>query len=147
MNNWKLTDLQKDIWENKYRHNNETFEEWLDRVSGRNKDIANLIKNKKFLFGGRILANRGLDKEGKKISYSNCYVIPAPNDNLEEIFECAKQLAITYSRGGGCGVDISKLRPKNAKVMNSAEKTTGPVSFMELYSQVTGLISQKGRRK
>ena len=24
--------LGVDIWENKYRYNNETFEEWLDRV-------------------------------------------------------------------------------------------------------------------
>lgn len=146
MNSWNLTELQRDIWEKKYQNNNETFDEWLERVSGGDKEVANLIRDKKFLFGGRILANRGLEKQGKKISLSNCYVIPQPTDDLESIFECAKQLAKTYSRGGGCGVDISNLRPKNAKVMNSAEKTTGPVSFMELYSQVTGLISQKGRR-
>ena len=49
------------IWENKYQCKNETFEEWLNRVSDGNEDIKDMILNKRFLFGGRILANRGLD--------------------------------------------------------------------------------------
>ena len=138
--------LGQDIWERKYRYENETFDEWINRVSGGNSEIANLIKEKKFLFGGRILANRGLENKGRKISLSNCYVIEPPEDNIESIFDCAKKLARTYSYGGGCGVDISKLAPKGARVNNAAKETTGSVSFMDLYSMVTGLIGQNGRR-
>lgn len=138
--------LGQDIWERKYRYENETFDEWINRVSGGNSEIANLIKEKKFLFGGRILANRGLKNKGRKISLSNCYVIEPPEDNIESIFDCAKKLARTYSYGGGCGVDISKLSPRGAKVNNAAKETTGSVSFMDLYSMVTGLIGQAGRR-
>lgn len=139
-------ELGINIWNNKYRYNNETFDEWLKRVSGGNTNIANLIKEKKFLFGGRILSNRGLDKDGKKISLSNCYVIEPPEDNIESIFDCAKKLARTFSYGGGCGVDISKLAPNGAKVNNAAKETSGAVSFMDLYSMVTQLIGQNGRR-
>ena len=89
-----------DIWEKKYRYENETFDEWLDRVSGGDKEVAQLIKNKKFLFGGRILANRGLQKYGKKITYSNCYVIAPPEDNIESIYDTASRLARTFSYGG-----------------------------------------------
>lgn len=138
--------LGQDIWERKYKYENETFDEWINRVSGGNSEIANLIKEKKFLFGGRILANRGLENKGRKISLSNCYVIEPPEDNIESIFDCAKKLARTYSYGGGCGVDISKLSPRGAKVNNAAKETTGSVSFMDLYSMVTGLIGQAGRR-
>lgn len=138
--------LGQDIWERKYRYENETFDEWINRVSGGNSEIANLIKEKKFLFGGRILANRGLENKGRKISLSNCYVIEPPEDNIESIFDCAKKLARTYSYGGGCGVDISKLSPRGAKVNNAAKETTGSISFMDLYSMVTGLIGQAGRR-
>lgn len=138
--------LGQDIWERKYRYENETFDEWINRVSGGNSEIANLIKEKKFLFGGRILANRGLENKGRKISLSNCYVIEPPEDNIESIFDCAKKLARTYSYSGGCGVDISKLSPRGAKVNNAAKETTGSVSFMDLYSMVTGLIGQAGRR-
>lgn len=135
-----------DIWHKKYQQDNETFEEWLDRVSGGNQAIRKLIEEKKFLFGGRILSYRGMEKRGKKISLSNCYVITPPEDNIESIFECASKLARTYSYGGGCGVDISKLAPKGAKVNNAAKCTSGSVSFMDLYNLVTGLIGQNGRR-
>lgn len=142
----KDNQLGIDIWNKKYRYNNESFDEWLDRVSGGDSDLRQLILEKKFLFGGRILSNRGLDKLGEKVTLSNCYVVEPPEDNIESIFDCAKKLARTYSYGGGCGVDISKLAPKGAKVTNTAKETSGSVSFMDLYSLVTGLIGQNGRR-
>ena len=138
--------LGMDIWNKKYRNEQEDFEGWITRVSGGNEEIAKYIKEKKFLFGGRILSNRGLDKQGKKVTCSNCYVVEPPEDNIESIFDCAKKLARTYSYGGGCGVDISKLSPKGAKINNAAKETSGAVSFMELYSLVTSLIGQNGRR-
>lgn len=142
----KNNKLGQDIWTQKYQYKNENFDEWLNRVSNGDVTVKELIKQKKFLFGGRILANRGLEKDGRKISLSNCYVIAPPEDNIESIFDCAKKLARTYSYGGGCGVDISKLSPRGAKVNNAAKETTGAVSFMDLYSMVTGLIGQNGRR-
>lgn len=139
-----------DIWNKKYRDNNETFDEWMDRVSGGNDAIKQLIIKKKFLPAGRIMANRGLSKKDRysrrKVTYSNCYVVTPPEDNIESIYECATKLARTYSYGGGCGVDISKLSPRGAKINNSAKETTGAVSFMELFNMTTDLIGQNGRR-
>lgn len=133
-----------DIWYKKYQRNNETFDEWIDRVSGHDAEVGRLIKEKKFLFGGRILSNRGVTDE--KVTYSNCYVIEPPEDNIESIYECAKKLARTFSYGGGCGIDISKLAPSGAKVNNQAKSTSGAVSFMDTFSQVTQQIGQNGRR-
>ena len=135
-----------DIWEKKYRYNNESFDEWVDRVSGGDEDVKGLILSKKFLFAGRILSNRGTQKDGRKVTYSNCYVIPPPEDSLESIFDCAKSLARTFSYGGGCGIDISKLSPRGAHINNAAKETSGAVSFMDLYSLTTELIGQNGRR-
>lgn len=139
--------LAYDIWERKYRDNNETFDGWLDRVSNFNETIKKLILEKKFLFGGRILANRGLASDKRKLTYSNCYVLAPPEDNLESIFDTAKDCARTFSYGGGVGIDIGKLSPIGAKIHNAAKETSGAVSFMDLYSMVTGLIGQSGRRK
>ena len=144
--NWQMDELQKSIWMKKYQYNDESFNDWIDRVSGGNKRIAKLIRDRKFLFAGRILANRGLPNDGIKVTYSNCYVLQPPQDNLESIFETAKKLARTFSYGGGVGIDMSNLRPTNARVHNSAKSTTGAVSFMDLYSMTTGLIGQRGRR-
>lgn len=138
--------LGTDIWERKYRSEGEDFEAWICRISGGNEEIAQYIKEKKFLFGGRILSNRGLSQKDRKVTYSNCYVIAPPRDEIEDIFECAKKLARTYSYGGGCGIDISGLAPRGARIHNAAKETSGSVSFMELYSMVTALIGQNGRR-
>ncbi len=140
----KENQLGIDIWKKKYQRNGESFEDWLDRVSGGDADVAELIADKKFLFGGRILSNRGIDDE--KVTYSNCYVISPPEDNIESIYDTAKKLARTYSYGGGCGIDISKLAPCGAKVNNQAKSTSGAVSFMDTFSQVTEQIGQNGRR-
>ena len=136
-----------DIWNGKYPHENESFDEWLDRISGHNPKVRKLIQKKYFLFGGRILSHRGLlGKDNNKLTTSNCFVVEPPNDSIESIFECAKKTAITFSRGGGVGIDISNLAPDGAKVNNSAKKTSGATSFMDFYSYVTGLIGQNGRR-
>ena len=133
-----------DIWRKKYQRNGETFIEWLDRVSGGDEIIRQDILDKKFLFGGRILSNRGV--QDRKVTYSNCYVIEPPEDNIESIFDAAKKLARTYSYGGGCGIDVSKLAPRGASINNAAKETTGAVSFMDLYNLTTSLIGQNGRR-
>ena len=143
---WDMDELQKSIWKNKYQYKDESFNEWIERISGGNPKIAKLIRERKFLFAGRILANRGLYRDNIKVTYSNCYVLEPPEDNLESIFDTAKNLARTFSYGGGVGIDISKLRPNGAKVHNAAKTTSGAVSFMDLYSMTTGLIGQKGRR-
>lgn len=135
-----------DIWRKKYQHEGETFLQWLDRVSNGNEELRKDILDKKFLFGGRILSNRGLQKQGRKVTYSNCYVIEPPEDNLESIFDTAKKLARTFSYGGGCGIDISQLAPRGAVINNAAKETTGAVSFMDLYNLTTSLIGQNGRR-
>ncbi len=140
---WLTTALARDIWTNKYQLEDETFDQFLDRVSGGDQKLRKVIKEKKFLFGGRILAGRRTDRN---VCMSNCFVLPEPADNIESIFDTAKEMARTYSYGGGVGISISKLRPRNARVNNAAKTTSGAVSFMDLYSMVTGLIGQSGRR-
>lgn len=144
LQDWKLSELGEDIWKKKYQRNGENFEQWLERVSGGDLDVIQLIVDKKFLFGGRILSNRGITNRG--VTYSNCYVIAPPEDSIEGIYITAMKLARTFSYGGGCGVDISTLRPKGAEVHNAALTTSGAVSFMDVLEQTARVIGQNGRR-
>ena len=91
--------LGQDIWRKKYKYNDESFSEWLTRISNGDEELKGAIVNKEFIFAGRILANRGLHKLGRKITYSNCYVLTPPEDNLESIFETAKNLARSSPKG------------------------------------------------
>lgn len=142
---WLQTDnqIQIDIFNNKYRHNNESFEEWVKRVSGNDPAVEKLIKERKFLFGGRVLANRGL--KDIKITYSNCYCIPL-RDSIRGIFAANGWLAETFSRGGGCGLTLSNLAPKGCVIHNAAKTTSGALSFAKLFNETTATIGQDGRR-
>lgn len=143
---WLTDDLALDIYNGKYQFEGESFEEFFDRVAGDNPKIRQLMKDKMFLPAGRILANRGLQNHGIKVTYSNCYVTRPPEDSIEEIIDAGKRLARTFSRGGGSGIDISKLRPTGAKVMSAAKTTSGSVSFLDIYDVISKRIGQKGRR-
>lgn len=133
-----------DIWEKKYRYNGESFDEWLDRVSGGDEDLRQLIKEKKFLFGGRTLANRGT---GKKGSFSNCYSRGFIKDSLEDLMQAATDIAQTFKAQGGQGLSLSKVRPKGCGINGGQFASDGIVPFMEIYNRVTESISQGGSRK
>ena len=98
-----------------------------------------------FLPAGRQMLALGNDNLGKA-TLNNCYTHVIPEDSLEGIFEAGYTIAKTFSYGGGQGLDIGVLRPYGAEVSNTAKTSTGAVSFMKLYSTITGIIGQYGRR-
>lgn len=107
------------------------------------KNFYWLLENFRFVPGGRIMFGAG---NPRRATLLNCYYNPIKDDSIEGIFECAKEMARTYSFGGGVGIDITILRPKGSPVNNAAIYSTGAVSFMDLFSKVTGTIGQAGRR-
>lgn len=158
-------ELAENIYKNKYylkNLNGECIENRPEHVFGRlagflaavettqekqdywAKRFYNILYNGYFVPGGRVIAGAG-DLYRTK-SLANCFVSLIQKDNIESIYQTAYECARTYSYGGGIGVDITSLRPRDSVVHNAADKSTGAVSFMELYSLTTGLIGQSGRR-
>lgn len=164
---WWRDYIAKNILAKKYYHDEElevfnkggtenediAFDMFVNRVASivpeYDDEVMKFMKNSLYS-GDFILAGRslyGAGAKGKfKSSMSNCYILPKPEDNLESIFDVSKEMARIFSYGGGCGVDISNLRPKNAKVKNVARTSSGAVSFMNLFSSVGELIAQQNRR-
>lgn len=103
-----------------------------------------LLEDFRMVPGGRIMFGAGQTE--RKATLLNCYVLPIKGDSIEDIYDTMKEMARTYSYGGGVGIDISVLRPKGSPVNNAAYTSTGSVSFMDLYSLTTGTIGQSGRR-
>lgn len=151
------------IWFKKYGINGETPVDVWKRLAKLTSEVEkdeiqkewdgnfyDILKDWKFVPGGRILFALTEDIKNKtgrrKITPFNCYFLPQPEDNLESIFDIAQKAARIYSHGGGCGIDVSKIRPKGAKVNNSAIYSDGVVPFMNLYSAITDNIAISGRR-
>ncbi len=93
---------------------------------------------------GRVRAGAGDLYRIKTLS--NCYFLKIEEDSIEGIWKTSYQMARTYSYGGGVGTDVSVLRPSGSVVHNASNTSTGPTSFMYLYSLTTGIIGQEGRR-
>ena len=51
-NTFFTNEFAEDTWNRKYRHNDESLDDWFKRVSGGNKQVEDLIRQKKFMFGG-----------------------------------------------------------------------------------------------
>jgi ribonucleoside-diphosphate reductase alpha chain len=92
---------------------------------------------------GRILANARPDSPMK--NYNNCFTIDI-EDSLEGIYDSLKEDATISKMGGGVGFDISKLRPKSAKLSNGGE-SSGIISFLRIFDQSAKTIMTGGQRR
>jgi ribonucleoside-diphosphate reductase alpha chain len=145
LSKYALRDDNGNVLETTLKQTKERLNKGIKEVDGKGTDFMDLL-DEYFMPAGRIIYALG-NPFDKVSSMSNCYVIESPEDNIESIFLASSRQARIFSKGGGVGMDLSKLRPKGAKVNNSAKSTSGAVSFMDLFSMVTGLIAQMGRRK
>ena len=146
-----VKDLNNDLIEDKPEDVFKRLSSFLSTVEetpSKQKEFSERFYNElfegRFIAGGRVLAGAGDLYRLKTLA--NCFVSQIDTDDIDSIYKAAFECARTYSYGGGIGVDISCLRPKDAIVHNAADSSTGAVSFMELYSLTTGLIGQSGRR-
>jgi ribonucleoside-diphosphate reductase alpha chain len=150
MEKWYESSLGKTLLAKKYFHENEDFKGFINRVTSIfSAELAPKVRtcllNGEFFPAGRSLYGAG--SKGKfRASMSNCYILPSPEDNIESIYDVNKKMARIFSYGGGCGVNISKLRPKNTKVNNSARTSSGAVSFLSLFNATGSVIGTHGRR-
>ena len=135
--------------EARYNPENEKLEGQSDYGSKRSalteKKIYGLFKDFKYVIPqGSVMF--GLGNNEIIASLSNCVVIPPVLDSYGGIFYTDQQMAQLFKRRCGVGVDLSGLRPRDAKVSNAAGTTTGAVSFMNRFSATTREVAQNGRR-
>ena len=142
---WLGTDnkLGIDIVSNKYMHN-ETFDEFIERISNNNSELKRIILEKKYLHGGRTLSNYNTNNGA---STSNCYSSGYCPDDTAGILELNKKLGLTYKAQGGQGLSLSRVRPKGCKISKGGYETDGIIQFMNMFDTTTASISQGGSRK
>ncbi|MCL4363784.1 adenosylcobalamin-dependent ribonucleoside-diphosphate reductase [Patescibacteria group bacterium] len=105
------------------------------------KDFYSILKDFKYVPGGRILSGAGT---GYAVSFYNCFVIPSPQDSRGGILETLRQMIEIMARGGGVGINLSSLRPRGARVKRVNGFSSGPCNWAELFSVATKDIIQQG---
>ncbi len=167
----ELTAHQQEVWEDRYALRNaegnrveekiqHTWHRVADAIGETDEErfaFEAILKDFKFVPGGRILAGAGA---GTEQTFYNCYVIPVEpkpstkayspevgNDSREAIFDTIATMVDIMSRGGGVGVNWSVLRPSGAYLSRVSGTSSGPVGWMDVASKAVGEVEQGGSRR
>lgn len=143
--------LSKKIHAEKYRQPGEPFKNMCVRLATElsdndehEKQIEEILTDMRFLPGGRIQKDIG---SNHATTAFNCFVSGTINDSMASIMDRATEAAETMRRGGGIGYDFSKLRPRGDIIRTLGSRSSGPVSFMEIFNAVCQTVQSAGHRR
>ena len=141
--------ISQQIWEDRYKKENETFEDNLKRVAKyisfnekEYEEFYSIMNDGLFYPAGRTMSNAGI---GRNLTLNNCFTLNLVPDNMEGIYEYVKYGAITQKAGGGTGYNFSLLRPNGTPTSNDAV-ASGVVSFINAFDAQTHTVLQGSRR-
>lgn len=149
------TQFAEDIHKQKYRGEGESFREAMNRVASALSDndkhfksFREILLHQRFMPAGRIQAAIG---SSKGVTPYNCYVSGTIVDSFVDdpgcIMDRAKEAAATMRMGGGIGYDFSTLRPRGDYIKKLQSKSSGPVSFMDIFDAVCRCVASSGHRR
>jgi ribonucleotide reductase alpha subunit len=96
---------------------------------------------------GRILSNAGAGDYKKETSLINCCVSNLIHDSINGIMTGLHEAALSLKVGNGIGYDFSTLRPKGGFIAGAGARTSGALSFMDIYDKMCFSIASAGGRR
>ncbi len=162
-----LQSASLDIWDKKYRLKSmqgevidETLDDTWQRVARALADVEEGDEKRaywyaKFLWAlkngaipaGRIISNAGALQHKPATSTINCTVSGILPDSMDGILTTLHKSGLTLKAGCGIGYEFSTLRPKGAYVSGAGARTSGPLSFMDIFDAMCFTISSAGGRR
>lgn len=147
--------LSEEVHAEKYRGKGESFREAMGRVAGAICDgddhyqqFRDILLDMRFMPAGRVQAAMG---STKGVTPYNCFVSGTIEDSFVHghgsIMSRAAEAASTMRMGGGIGYDFSTLRPRGALIRKLQSRSSGPISFMEIFDAVCRCTASSGHRR
>ncbi|MFC0710794.1 adenosylcobalamin-dependent ribonucleoside-diphosphate reductase [Azorhizophilus paspali] len=96
---------------------------------------------------GRIVANAGAQVWRPATSTINCTVSGTLHDAMDDILAKLQEAGLTLKAGCGIGYEFSTLRPHGAFVSGAGARTSGPLSFMDIFDRMCFTVSSAGGRR
>jgi len=108
------------------------------------QQLLGILLDQRFMGGGRTQAAVGAPRQ---VTAFNCYVSGTIKDSMHDIMAKATEAAETMRKGGGIGYDFSTLRPKGDRIVSLDSRSSGPISFMDIFNSVCKTIASAGHRR
>nr|XP_019575495.1 PREDICTED: uncharacterized protein LOC109439651 [Rhinolophus sinicus] len=105
-------------------------------------DFYNVLSKFEFMVATPTLSNARTPRP----QLSSCYV-GSCEDNIEDIFDCYKDMALLSKHGGGIGWDYSRIRALGSSISNHPNAAGGIIPFLKIANDVAVAIDQLGTRK
>lgn len=106
------------------------------------QDIEQIIVDRKFIPGGRILSQAGRQYH----QTDNCFTLHA-EDTREGWADLLHKCTMMFMSGGGVGVDYSQLRPYGTQLKRSGGISSGPIPLIHAVNAVGAAVRQGGERR
>ena len=153
-------DFSQETWYQKYKLGTDnSIEDTWQRVA---KDLASIekdsekwekeffsiLKDFRFVPGGRITSNAGSGLEGT--TYINCFVdgfTASDQDSIEGIYTALMRQAKILKSEGGYGFCVDTLRPCGSHIGGIANQSPGAVKFLELWDKSSEIITSGSGKK
>lgn len=143
--------ISEEIHAMKYRSKGESFKDAMARVADSLKDspehfkeFKDILYDMRFLPAGRVQAAMGAPRA---VTPYNCFVSATIEDSMDSIMDAAREAAETMRLGGGIGYDFSTLRPKGDYIRSLDSRSSGPISFMQIFDAICKTIASAGHRR
>lgn len=147
----ELMPVSEELHSTKYRQVGETFRESQSRCAQALSDgpehfdeFRNILLPQRFLPAGRVQSDIG---SPRRTTAFNCFVSDNIDDSMAGIMRIATEASQTMRLGGGIGYDFSTIRPRGDLIVSLDSKSSGPVSFMQIYDSVCKTVSSAGNRR
>jgi len=114
-----------------------------DEIENFEQEIYNYFTKKEYI-STRPLVNAGRPYPYQQLS--SCYVLPI-KDNLSSIFDTLQKAAFLQRWDSAAGIDFSPLRPKGDIIRSTGGVSSGPISFMKVFDEITTAISEGSTRR
>lgn len=148
------TTFSKNIFENKYKHENaETWEQLSETlINDVCRDILTEEEKQKliyyhstmkFIAGGRYLYYAGR----KNKYFNNCYLLRSLEDNREDWANLSWRAESCLMTGGGIGNDYTIYRGEGEKLSKTGGSASGPISKARMINEIGREVMQGGSRR
>lgn len=141
---WEFSDGTKETWDQTAHRVAKHVLAALDYTtdSPEFNKVYNLIKDRKFIPGGRYLYASGRPLHQTQ----NCLLLKA-EDSREGWADLLKKSAMALQTGAGIGIDYSDIRPSGAVIKRTGGVASGPLALMQMVNEIGRGVMQGGSRR